>query len=111
MLRSRIDVCGTTGNLLLAISGSFLKFFSFTPWVFEARQHGKLVAAIRKHWSGWFQELFTKADNFTIDFEPGLTDPRLRKLLVAAALIIDLLNFEKKDRHLPGSDLIQRLLD
>lgn len=111
LLRSRIDVCGTTGNLLLEISGPFLKFFSFMPWVFEVRQHGKLVAAIRKHWSGWFQELFTKADNFTIDFEPGLTDPRLRQLLVAAALTIDLVNFEKKDRHLSGSDLIQRLLD
>ncbi len=111
LLRSRIDVLGTTGNVLLEISGPFLKFFSFTPWVFEVRQHGKLVAAIRKHWSGWFQELFTKADNFTIDFEPGFTDPRLRQLLVAAALTIDLVNFEKKDHRLSGSDLIQRLLE
>ncbi len=111
LLRSRIDVLGTNDNVLLEISGPFLKFFSFTPWVFEVRQHGKLVAAIRKHWSGWFQELFSRADNFTIDFEPGFSDPRLRQLLVAAALTIDLVNFEQKDRHLSGSDVIQRLLE
>ena len=111
LLRTWVDVLGVNDNLLLEISGPMLKFFSFAPWVFEVKQHGRLVARIRKHWSGWFQEMFSKADNFTIDFEPGFTDTRLRQLLVAAALTIDLVSFEQKNRNSSGANLIGNLFD
>ena len=111
LLRSRIDVLGTNGAVLLEIAGPIFKIFSFAPWVFEVRQHGRVVANIRKHWSGWFQELFSRADNFTVDFEPGFTDPRLRQLLVAAALTIDLVNFEQKNQRSSGIDLVRGFLE
>ncbi|MBL9037011.1 MAG: scramblase [Archangium sp.] len=111
LLRLRVDVVGTTGATLLEIAGPALKFFSFSDWVFEVRQRGQVVARIRKHWAGWFQETFSRADNFSIEFEPGFTDPRLRQLAVAAALTIDLMGFEQKDSHrLSASNLLQRLL-
>lgn len=111
LLRTRVDVLGTNDNVLLEIFGPMLKVFSFRPWVFEVKQRGEIVARIRKHWSGWFQELFSRADNFTIDFEPSFTDPRLRQLLVAAALTIDMVNFEQKDRGSSPINLIGRLFE
>ena len=54
------------------------------------------VATIRKRWSNLTQELFTDADNFGVEFEPSLTDGRLRQLVLAATLAIDLLHFERK---------------
>lgn len=111
LVRTRIDVVGTTGAVLLEIAGPALKFFSFTDWEFTVRQRGTPVAVVRKHWGGFFREAFTQADTFTIEFLAGFTDPRLRQLLLAAALTLDLVKFEREGHRLSGNDLIQRLLE
>jgi uncharacterized protein YxjI len=109
LFKLRADVLSPQGQVLLEIHGPMFKFLSFTDWVFEVRHGEVVVAEIRKHWSGWFRETFTNADDFSVHFKPGFNDPRLRQLLVAAALTIDLVSFERKDRHAGGGDLLQNL--
>ncbi|MBX5480869.1 MAG: scramblase [Myxococcaceae bacterium] len=94
--RRRLDVLAPSGEVLAEILGPALR-----PWTFEVQRGGVQVARIRKEWSGLGAELFTDADNFGIDFF-GDVDARLRLLLVAATLMIDLLYFENQQRGRGG---------
>ena len=96
LLRISVDIQTPGGATVLTIQGPVLKIFSFRDWVFTVRQGERVVARIKKHWSGWFAETFSNADNFSVEFEDGFTDARLRQLMVAAALTLDLVNFEQK---------------
>ena len=51
---------------------------------------------IRKRWSGGLKELFTDADNFAIELQPGPLSPVERRLLLVAAIFVDLMFFERK---------------
>lgn len=87
----RFDVQDAAGRVVMSVSSPLWR-----PWTFAFERDGERVAAVRKRWSGGLKEMFTDADNFRVDFESdalGVTD---RKLLLAAALFIDLLYFEKK---------------
>jgi hypothetical protein len=66
----------------------------FRPWTFEIHQHGQAVGAIRKRWRGLGAELFTDADNFGVELS-GIADPRLRALVFAATVLIDIVHFER----------------
>ncbi|MES2856892.1 MAG: phospholipid scramblase-related protein, partial [Bdellovibrionota bacterium] len=58
--------------------------------------NGKPLASVNKKWSGMFTELFTDKDTFMIDFtDERLTDNE-RKLVLAAAVFIDMKYFEAK---------------
>ncbi len=96
--RVRADVLTPDGEVALRIRGPIFKFFFFTDFVFEVEQAGRRVARIKKHWGGVVSEAFTNADSFSIEFEPGFTDGRLRALLVAATFLLDLVRFEEKDK-------------
>lgn len=109
LLKFRADLCNPTGAVLLEVHGPMLKFLSFTDWVFEVRRGDQVVAKIKKHWGGFFREAFTQSDRFSIEFEPGFVDPRLRLLVFAAALTVDATAFEKKGRHFQGGDLAQNV--
>lgn len=109
LLKFRADLLNPNGAVLLEVHGPMFKFLSFTDWVFEVRRGAQVVARIRKHWSGFFREAFTESDRLSITFEPGMSDPRLRLLVFAAALMVDATAFDKKDRHFEGGDLLQNL--
>jgi len=49
---------------------------------------------VKKKWSGLLTEAFTDKDNFAVEL--GNLDENQRRLVLAAAIYIDLMFFEKK---------------
>lgn len=65
------------------------------PWTFRVYDISEIeVAVIRKKWSGVFKEVFTDTDNFTIDIVSPLPDDNVKKIILAAAVMIDFDFFE-----------------
>ncbi|MCP3099322.1 scramblase [Myxococcus sp. K15C18031901] len=91
LLGRRFDIVTPAGAVVATIEGPLLK-----PWTFQVFQRGEEVAVIRKHWSGLFQETFSDADNYSIEFHPPCTDGRLRQLVLAAAFLMDLTYFDNR---------------
>lgn len=54
------------------------------------------IGRIKKLNAGCVQEMFTKADNFEIEF-PENANPEQKLLLISTALLIDYTHFEKQD--------------
>lgn len=82
------------GDRVLTILGPV-----YRPWTFDVYAHTKKVASIQKKWSGFFKEAFTSADTFTIVFEDSRLLPDERKLIIAAAIAIDIDFFENKGKR------------
>lgn len=93
-LSKRFDVLDAQGHVLLTVESPL-----WHPWTFAFRRLGNLVGAVKKRWSGGLTELFTDADNFLVDYLPGPLTGLERRLLLAAALFIDLVYFEQKARN------------
>lgn len=89
ILRRRLDVEAPGGRLLARITGPLLH-----PWTFvlTAGESDREVGRIEKRWSGGVSELFTDADTFLVTF--GRTEGVLRRLLLAAAVLVDFRWFE-----------------
>jgi uncharacterized protein YxjI len=89
-LRRRFDVEGPDGRVLARIAGPFWR-----PWTFllEDGAAGRELGRIEKKWSGMVSEAFTDADTFLVTLPAG--DARLRRLLLAAAILVDFKFFEK----------------
>jgi hypothetical protein len=93
LIRRVFDVEDAAGRVLLTVSAPIWR-----PWTFEFTRpdETRTMAAVRKKWSGLLREAFMDADNFQIELGPGPLTLLERKLLLAAALFIDLLYFENK---------------
>lgn len=91
LLRRTFEILSPAGNRLAIIQGPFFK-----RWTFHVYRQGCLLATVRKRWTNLAQEVFTDADNFTVEFEPSLTDGPLRQLILAATIGIDLVFFERR---------------
>ncbi len=93
-LRRRLDLDGPGGRTLARVVGPLLR-----PWTFVVEQgpegRGREVGRIEKKWSGLATELFTDADTFLLTF-PAAAGPLERRLLLAAAILIDYCWFERK---------------
>lgn len=89
----RLALLSPAGVELATVEGPWFK-----PWTFYVKVHGEEVAVIRKKWSGLAQEFFTQADNFGVEFNAGCKDARLRQLILAATLLVDLTYFEQRGR-------------
>jgi uncharacterized protein YxjI len=87
----RFDVEDERGDVLLVVSSPFWR-----PWTFTFERGGRAVATIRKRWSGALKEMFTDADNFSLELAPGPLSSVERRLLLAAAIFVDLMFFERK---------------
>eukprot|EP00727_Mastigamoeba_balamuthi_P002966 m51a1_g12667 hypothetical protein (81) ;mRNA; f:182-424 len=63
--------------------------------IFPAGGHSgdQPVGFIRKQWAGAYKELFTNADNFSVEFPEDATGKQ-RMLLMGALFLIDFLLFE-----------------
>jgi hypothetical protein len=93
-LRKRLDVEGPDGRLLARLTGPI-----FRPWTVLVEvgpeSNPREVGRIEKRWSGLLREAFTDADTFLVTLPPG--EPRLRQLLLAAAILVDFLWFEHRE--------------
>jgi uncharacterized protein YxjI len=91
-LRRKYTVTGPDGQTVAILFGPI-----FRPWTFEIQLpgHEAQVGLIQKKWSGLLKEAFTEADNFWVQYE-AIDDPKLRALLFAATVLIDVVHFEKK---------------
>lgn len=87
----RFDVLTPAGAVIATVEGPL-----FRPWTFRIMQRGVEVAVVRKRWSGLLQEAFTDADTFTLEFKPDCTDARLRQMVLAVALLVDLTYFDNR---------------
>lgn len=94
----QFDILSPAGVVMATVEGPLLK-----PWTFRILQRGEEVAVIRKRWSGLLQETFSDADNFSLDFQPACNDGRLRQMVLAMALLVDLTYFDnRKNRSMFG---------
>ena len=93
LLRKRLDLAGPTGRPLARLTGPLLR-----PWTVLVEQgpesNPREVGRIEKKWSGLLRETFTDADNFLVTLPAG--DEPLRALVLAAAVLVDFLWFERR---------------
>jgi uncharacterized protein YxjI len=87
----RFDVENAQGSVILEVSSPLWKL-----WTFQFTNHGREVAKVAKKWSGLFSEAFTDRDNFVLEFNQPTMSDEDRMLVLASAVFIDLLYFEKK---------------
>ena len=90
--RRKYTVEGRDGQEVATLFGPI-----FRPWTFQIQLPGSdaEVGLIQKKWSGLLKEAFTDADNFWVDFA-AISDPRLRAVLFAATVLIDIVHFENR---------------
>jgi hypothetical protein len=92
LFRRVFDLCTPAGVVMATMVGPFWR-----PWTFLIQQRGEEVATIRKQWGGLGTEVFSDSDKFGVEFKPGLTDARLRQMVLAATLTVDLCYFEDRE--------------
>jgi uncharacterized protein YxjI len=90
LLRRRFDLEAPDGRVLARIVGPFWR-----PWTFvlRAATGERELGRIEKRWSGVVSEVLTDADTFLVTLPEG--DPDLRRLALAAAILVDFRFFEK----------------
>lgn len=91
ILSKKFDMEDAQGQVLMSVSSPLWR-----PWTFAFEKNGQPVALIEKKWSGLLREAFTDADNLGVSFQSLSLGPRERLLLVASAIFIDLIWFERK---------------
>jgi uncharacterized protein YxjI len=92
LLSKRFDVQDANGITLMQVRSPFWRL-----WTFSFERNGNEVARIEKRWSGLLSEAFTHKDSFRVQFNRELGAGE-RQLLLAAAIFIDLPDFENKAR-------------
>ncbi|HEX4923797.1 MAG TPA: phospholipid scramblase-related protein [Bdellovibrionales bacterium] len=91
ILSKRFDVENERGMTLFEVASPIWRI-----WTFTFLHAGRPVATVAKKWTGALFELFTDKDKFLVDFSEGGLSESERKLILAAALFIDLQYFERK---------------
>lgn len=87
----RFDLEDQHGKVFLECSSPFWKI-----WTFTYKWNGKEKASVKKKWSGVLFEAFSDKDRFMVEFaDANLTNPQ-RQVILASAIFVDLLFFEKK---------------
>ena len=89
--RRKYTVEGADGQEIATLFGPFWR-----PWTFKIllpESGEQEMGLIQKKWSGLLKEAFSDADNFWVAFEQ-VTDPKLRAVLFAATVLIDIVHFE-----------------
>ena len=92
ILTKRFDLESDRGQVLLTVKSPFWRIWNFK---FQTAS-GRVVATIQKKWGGLLKEAFLDADNFTLQFNDLSLPDQHKKVLLAAAIFIDLMYFEKR---------------
>ncbi len=87
----RFDVHDQYDKVILEVSSPIWKI-----WTFPFKRQDQQVAVVKKKWTGLLAESFTDKDTFLIEIEDTKLNEDTRCLLLASALFIDLMYFEKK---------------
>jgi uncharacterized protein YxjI len=90
ILTKRLDIQNVKGLTIMEGSSPIWRL-----WTFPFEYNGRPVANVFKKWSGLL-ELFTDKDKFLVEYQDESTSENERKLILAAALFIDLQYFEEK---------------
>lgn len=91
ILTKRFDILNDRGLTVMEVSSPIWKL-----WTFNFMHQGRQIASVQKKWSGIFSEVLTDRDNFMVEFTDSSMDQRERTLILAAALFVDIIYFEKK---------------
>ena len=91
ILTKRFDVEDSNGQVVMTVASPFWRI-----WTFRFLMAGRELAVISKRWSGFGKELFLDADNFVLQYSDPTLNPKLKVLLLGAAIFIDIRYFEKK---------------
>ena len=79
------DVLDPNEQVLCTLVGKW------TSWEFKFKAGQRELASVTKKWSGLGKELFTTADNYMLAIDAGVApDDRLRQLIMAAVMCIDM---------------------
>ncbi len=91
LLTKRFDIENERGATIMEVASPIWRI-----WTFTFMSRGRKVAEVKKKWSGILSEGFTDRDNFEVEFsEPSLGESE-RKVVMASAVFVDLLYFERK---------------
>lgn len=85
------DIEDAAGLVIARIDGPLLH-----PWTFNIVRNEMAVGKITKRWSGLLKESFTDADTFGVEMDAPDLPMDLRKTIVGATFLIDLLHFERR---------------
>lgn len=91
-IHRRYEITDAAGRVLGDVTGKL-----YRPWTFEIRSEERVVAMVRKVWSGLLTEAFSDADNYTVSFEPGAPE-HWKPIALAVAVLIDTVHFESANR-------------
>lgn len=86
----RFDVEDNRSKVIMSVNSPIWRI-----WTFVFKRKDKELATIRKKWSGILSETFTDKDNFLVEYNSSLNEDE-RKLVLAAALFVDIRYFESK---------------
>jgi uncharacterized protein YxjI len=92
ILSKRFSVENDRGEVVMEVASPLWRIWTF-PFIAEDRT----VATINKKWSGILSEMLTDRDNFQVEFHSSALSNDLRKVVLAGAIYVDLMYFEKKD--------------
>ncbi len=87
----RFDIQNRQRMTIMEVSSPIWKL-----WTFNFVFNGKAIASVKKKWSGLFTEAFTDKDTFMVEFTDESLSEDERKLVLAAAVFIDMKYFETK---------------
>jgi len=87
----KFEIENEVGSVIMEVSSPIWRV-----WTFRFMRNGNQVASVQKKWSGLFTEVLTDKDNFLVEMTDNRLTENERRLMLAAALFIDLKYFEKK---------------
>lgn len=91
ILSKKFVVYDASNQLIMDVSSPVWKI-----WTFPFTRQGRQVAVVKKKWSGLLAEAFTDKDTFSLEIQDASLNEDIRRLLLASALYIDIMFFEKK---------------
>lgn len=91
LLYKKFDVENERGLVIMEVASPI-----WNLWTFTFKNRSRKMAEIQKKWSGLLSEILTDKDNFLIEYSAQELSEYERKLVMVAAVFIDLLYFEVK---------------
>ena len=90
IIKRKYDLFDSKGRIFASIESFRWKLWTFTIY----DQQRNEIGVITKKWGGLMKEVFTDADQFTIDFSKQAWSPEQKSILLFACMSIDLDFFE-----------------